>query len=239
MEFADADVEGQTSDVGLKFKPARWPKMDLQKDIKDDLIRSFNLFDKNGLGMVTLDAVKAVLRALGHEIDAKENEALKFMFPEGTVVFSDYMKLLTQWILSTDEDLDVSKAFSLFDVDGKGFINLEDLRRVRDLLGFSHEIDDAELIDMLSCAQVEDSAQELKELYETRQDKTRLRKGQGYGLASTSAPSRGADGGNGVETGGVVPVGTPRRTSSETSFEPSELSVDLEKFKRVLQLESI
>lgn len=97
---------------------------------------------------------QVVLRALGHEIDAKENEALKFMFPEGTVVFSDYMKLLTQWILSIDEDLDVSKAFSLFDVDGKGFIDLEDLRRVRDLLGFSHEIDDAELINMLIGAQV-------------------------------------------------------------------------------------
>lgn len=58
MEHTDTGAEGRISDIKLNFKPASWPKIDLQKDIKDDLLRSFNLFDKNGLGVVTLDAVK-------------------------------------------------------------------------------------------------------------------------------------------------------------------------------------
>lgn len=94
------------------------------------------------------------LRALGHEIDAKENEALKLMFPDGTIIFGDYLKLLSEWIFNIDQDLDVEKAFSLFDTDGKGYIDFDDLRRVRDRLGYSQEIDDTELIDMLIGSQV-------------------------------------------------------------------------------------
>ena len=97
---------------------------------------------------------QVALRALGHDIDAKENEALKLMFPDGTVVFGEYLKLLSQWILNIDQDLDVKKAFSLFDTDEKGYIDLDDLRRVRDRLGYSQEIDDAELINMLIGSQV-------------------------------------------------------------------------------------
>ncbi len=76
------------------------------------------------------------------------------MFPDGTVIFGEYLNLLSEWILNIDNELDVTKAFSLFDVDDKGFIDLDDLRRVRDLLGYSHELDDSGLIDMLVGSQV-------------------------------------------------------------------------------------
>ncbi len=76
------------------------------------------------------------------------------MFPDGTVIFGEYLNLLSEWILNIDNELDVTKAFSLFDVDDKGFIDLDDLRRVRDLLGYSHELDDSGLIDMLVGSEV-------------------------------------------------------------------------------------
>ncbi len=76
------------------------------------------------------------------------------MIPDGTVIFGEYLNLLSEWILNIDNELDVTKAFSLFDVDDKGFIDLDDLRRVRDLLGYSHELDDSGLIDMLVGSQV-------------------------------------------------------------------------------------
>lgn len=51
-------------DIKLKFRPARWPKIDLDRVIKEDLIRSFNLFDHKGLGVVSLDALKVCTSVL-------------------------------------------------------------------------------------------------------------------------------------------------------------------------------
>ncbi|KAL5109852.1 Centrin-2 [Taenia crassiceps] len=235
MPHEDFDSEERFNDIKLKFRPARWPKIDLYAHAKEDLLRSFNLFDKNGLGVISIDSVKVALRALGHEIDAKENEALKLMFPDGTIIFGDYLKLLSEWIFNIDQDLDVEKAFSLFDTDGKGYIDFDDLRRVRDRLGYSQEIDDTELIDMLIGSQVNDAAEELKEIYEARQDKTRLRKGQGYATSLMGEAGRGAESGSLM----VPPViSMHRRTSSEDAFDPAGLTVDFDKFKRVLQLEA-
>ncbi|CDS41956.1 Centrin 1 [Echinococcus multilocularis] len=235
MAHKDFDSEERFTDVKLGFRPAGWPKIDLYADTKEDLFRSFSLFDMNGLGAVSIDSVKVALRALGHEIDAKGSETLKLMFPDGTIVFGDYLKLLSEWIFNIDQDLDVEKAFALFDTDGKGYIDFNDLRRVRDRLGYSQEINDAELIDMLIGSQVNDAAQELKEIYEDWQDKTRLRKGQGYATSVGVGDAVGR-----AETGPLVvlpAIGMHRRTSSENAYDPTGLTVDFAKFKRVLQLE--
>uniref|UniRef100_A0A5K3EF52 Centrin n=1 Tax=Mesocestoides corti TaxID=53468 RepID=A0A5K3EF52_MESCO len=228
MPPAGEDAGDKFEDTRLKFRPARWPKIEFHPDIKEDLIRSFNLFDTMGVGVVSIDALKVALRALGHDIDAKEKEAIDQMFPDGTVVFGEYLNLLSQWILNIDNDLDVKKAFSLFDVDGKGFIDLNDLRRVRDSLGYSNEIDDSELVDMLTGSQVNDAKQELKELYEARQDKTRQRKGQGYATQVDVNPG----------IAGLPPGSIVRKTSSKVEIEPEAMTVDFDKFKRVLQLEA-
>lgn len=58
MARENVDLEERFNDIKLKFRPARWPRIDLHPDVKEDLIRSFNLFDKNGLGVVSVDAVK-------------------------------------------------------------------------------------------------------------------------------------------------------------------------------------
>ncbi|VDM17953.1 unnamed protein product [Hydatigera taeniaeformis] len=233
MPHEDFGPDDCFNDIKLKFRPARWPKIDLYPEAKEDLLRSFNLFDKSGLGVASIDSVK---------VGAFNQEALnmvntdKLMFPDETIVFGDYLKLLSEWIFNVDQDLDVEKAFSLFDIDGKGYIDFADLRRVRDRLGYSQEIDDSEIIDMLIGSQVNDAAEELKEIYEARQDKTRLRKGQGYATSLV-----GEVGGGGTESGPMLAppsIGMHRRTSSEDAFDPAGLTVDFDKFKRVLQLEA-
>lgn len=87
-------------------------------------------------------------------MDSRAMEALKLKFPSGTVDLNNYITVLSDWILSVDEDCDISKSFGLFDTDGKGYINLDDLRNVREKLGFSNVIQDEELIEMLSEEQV-------------------------------------------------------------------------------------
>lgn len=86
-------------------------------------------------------------------------------------------------------------------------------------------------VDLLSLCSVEvnDVAQELEEQYEARQNKTRQRKGQGYASKVEE-----------VDTGpNCLPPGTIlRKTSSETQIDPETLTVDFDKFRRVLQLEA-
>lgn len=81
-----------------------------------------------------------------------------------------------------------------------------------------------------------DASQELKDIYEARQDKTRLRKGQGYTAVVESGEGRNGVGGGSMS--GPPPAGLRRRTSSEIAFGSSKLTVDFDKFKRVLQLEA-
>lgn len=97
---------------------------------------------------------------------------------------------------------------------------------------------------------MKDSEQELKEIYEARQDKTRLRKGQGHVTAEEARVAMAQSGlastnGGAAATAVVLassallpPPGSRRRTSSSLDPETANLSVDLEKFRRVLQLES-
>lgn len=58
MPKSDTEMEDKFTDSELKFKPASWPKINLQNDIKEDLIRSFNIFDKDGQGVISLGGVE-------------------------------------------------------------------------------------------------------------------------------------------------------------------------------------
>lgn len=64
---------------------------------------------------------------------------------------------------------------------------------------------------------------------------TRLRKAQGSGIPIIA----GEDNETAADGNALPPLTTNyRRVSSNDNFNPSELSVDLKKFKRVLQLEA-
>ncbi len=52
------DPVERRDDIKLKFNPARWPTIELDRVIKEDLFKSFHLFDYKGLGVVSVDALK-------------------------------------------------------------------------------------------------------------------------------------------------------------------------------------
>lgn len=58
MAAPNTKSEDKSSKVKLTFERARWPKINLENEIKEDLLRSFNIFDKEGQGLVSLDDVK-------------------------------------------------------------------------------------------------------------------------------------------------------------------------------------
>lgn len=167
-----------------------------------------------------------MLHALGHDLTHNEKLYLKRIFPDDKVVYAEYIKLLTEWILCIDNDVNVEKAFLLMDKDHKGCITLSDLREIRDEIGYTEDdITDAEMADMLKGAQRKDIATELEEQYEARQIKTRHRRGQGYATQEVLMGPLG------------LPYGAKmKRTSSELVIDPKDQTVNLDCFKRMLQL---
>ncbi|VDL97782.1 unnamed protein product [Schistocephalus solidus] len=215
----------RNEDIKLTFKRALWPKIELDAASKKDLKRSFDLFDSAGQGIVSVDAVKVALHALGHDLTMNEKTFLHYMFPTDEIQFGEYLALLSEWIFNIDSDTDISKAFELIDTGGKGFIDMEDLRRLRDELGYNAEVTDAELADMLLGGQHKDVAEELERQYEALQSSSRHRKGQGYASQE-------------VDMGplGLPHAGMITRTSSDLQVEPEDLVINFSNFKRMMQM---
>lgn len=68
----------------------------------------------------------------------------------GSIDFDEFLDMMTAKISDRDSKEDVSKVFSLFDVESKGTITLKDLKRVAKELG--ETMTEAELAEMIERA---------------------------------------------------------------------------------------
>ncbi|XP_059427966.1 calcium-binding allergen Bet v 3 [Corylus avellana] len=133
------------------------------------LRRIFDLFDKNGDGIITVDELNRALNLLGLETDLADlDPTVKSFIREGNIglQFEDFI-LLHQSVNDTyfgygcegdacneeetksklsQEESDLSEAFKVFDEDGDGYISAKELQMVLGKLGFSEgkEIDRVE-----------------------------------------------------------------------------------------------
>uniref|UniRef100_A0A914HZ58 EF-hand domain-containing protein n=1 Tax=Globodera rostochiensis TaxID=31243 RepID=A0A914HZ58_GLORO len=106
-------------------------------------------FEGNG-GQIAIKRLKIVMRALGLEPRQAElgsrNRAISFTALELAELLAD--RLQKDGVKGVDEEL--HSVFRLFDTDGKGFISVNDLRRVADELG--ERISEEEFREMITVA---------------------------------------------------------------------------------------
>ncbi|CAK5085639.1 unnamed protein product [Meloidogyne enterolobii] len=121
----------------------------LQKEQKDDITKEmigqvFADCDKSGNGFINIKKLKIVMRALGLEPRQEEVNKLMDRMLEDSVARSVNQEAFTAQelanILSDRLKIDkigdeIQTAFQLFDSNEKGFINVEDLKRVAKELG--------------------------------------------------------------------------------------------------------
>uniref|UniRef100_A0A915DEU8 EF-hand domain-containing protein n=1 Tax=Ditylenchus dipsaci TaxID=166011 RepID=A0A915DEU8_9BILA len=135
------------------IKPLANPKISRQ-----EIEEVFAQFDDNGGGFVEIKKLKMVLRALGFEPRQQEIDELKTVISENEAAravsqdalsFEELLYLLKDKTIADDGTNDeISSAFKLFDVEGKGYINVEDLKRIAKELGES--IKEEELQEMIA-----------------------------------------------------------------------------------------
>lgn len=117
--------------------------------------QAFDLFDVQGQGKISLQELRDVVEELCLEEGnqkayqrLKENIAAthrKVGEEENYLNFEDFVKL---WTKSHNEHEDmIARAFTLMDVDEKGYIDRNDLQRISQELGESLQED--ELVDMM------------------------------------------------------------------------------------------
>ena len=131
-------------------------KKELTDDQLNEIQDSFDLFvkdDKDAGDIPKIDAedLLVVMRALGHEPQPSELKKLvQEVDPDNTgqLDFDGYLNIILNKMAERPSELDLQKAFRLFDPAGKRRINFDDLKRIAGQIG--EDIEDGELQDMIN-----------------------------------------------------------------------------------------
>ncbi|KHN72004.1 Caltractin [Toxocara canis] len=122
-----------------------------------ELEEALAVCDVNSSGYVPIRNLKVVMRALGFEprndeilmLTAKimENKALRSTHPD-MVGVDELIELLANKMEERSGVSEMRAAFQLFDSESKGFISIDDLRKVANEL--SETVDDEQLLEMIN-----------------------------------------------------------------------------------------
>lgn len=118
--------------------PRKAPRADLTEEQKLELQEAFNMFDTDGSGKIQANELRVALRALGFEPSKDE---LRRMITDvdkkgdGLLDFPQFMEAIVKKISEPDTEEEIMKSFRLFDQNGDGQIDINDLKYVADLIG--------------------------------------------------------------------------------------------------------
>jgi len=138
-----------------------------------DLEESFKLFDSNGEGSVQVGELRTILNVLQQEQSANANTNTSYCYPhlqtllyqlselsdEDNLTVDDYIQLMSSTTITNNEEAGedttnnshFARVFRLFDIDGKGYITVDDLERVAIELG-EHDMTIEEIHEMIDRA---------------------------------------------------------------------------------------
>ena len=126
-----------------------WSQSELQ-NLRD----AFELLDNENKGEIIVDELRNTLEELLQENDCTSYRNLKCLLlslqsfeSDSTLTWSGFVSLLTSPDPIDLKD-DVERNFDLFDIDEKGYINVEDVRSVANDLG-ELNVPDAEIHEMI------------------------------------------------------------------------------------------
>ena len=121
---------------------------------------AFSIFDLNGDGLITVEELGTVMRALGQ--NPTEAELLPMIAQvdkdgDGTFNFSEFLELMANNMEDIDDEEEIREAFRVFDKDGNGFISASELKHVMTNLG--EKLTNEEVNEMIKEADIDGDGQ--------------------------------------------------------------------------------
>uniref|UniRef100_A0A5K3EZI5 EF-hand domain-containing protein n=1 Tax=Mesocestoides corti TaxID=53468 RepID=A0A5K3EZI5_MESCO len=121
-------------------------KLELTVKQKDELKCAFDLLDESGVGTIDITDIGIALRALGLVSRPSDlSKIIRRYDPKnlGVLDFSGFLSVMTETMLSKYSDEEIKKAFQLYSLSDRGYLEIGDVKRVAQQLG--EEISEEEL----------------------------------------------------------------------------------------------
>mmetsp|Transcript_1047 Transcript_1047/g.1108 ORF Transcript_1047/g.1108 Transcript_1047/m.1108 type:complete len:162 (-) Transcript_1047:178-663(-) len=117
------------------------------KDQREELQEIFNYFDKNKTGEIEIESVMQYFETLklnerpgiaeksDREGDEKKEPTLTFDNGKRTINFEEFYQMMSDAIYGETADTHLKETFSIFDTNGTGYIEFENLKNIVGVLG--------------------------------------------------------------------------------------------------------
>jgi calmodulin len=110
----------------------------LTADQIQEFRQAFDIMDRNGDGVITVDDLAAVMRAIGQSPTANElQDMIREVDADGndTIDFTEFLALMSRQMRQSDIEDELREAFRIFDRDSDGFITPKELSTLLISLG--------------------------------------------------------------------------------------------------------
>ncbi|KAL4714777.1 hypothetical protein ACJJTC_002636 [Scirpophaga incertulas] len=148
-------VEADTEPIGKATEKEKsvCARLMLSIQQENDLRQAFNLLDYNGEGKIKAEDFRVAIKALGYEPTKEELQKIIQGVDKGDtgkLSFENFQTAIMRKIMSLDSDCDIMKSFRLFDMDDSGFISMENVKKVSEIVGVY--LTDEEIEEMIDDA---------------------------------------------------------------------------------------
>lgn len=109
------------------------------------LREAFNLFDKDGAGTISSIEVRVALRVLGFNMTDSETTALVNEYSKNHsnhIDFDEFTQIIIRKLSEPQPEAQLIRAFKMMDRDGDGFISLNDLSAVNEIIEDNLAVDE-------------------------------------------------------------------------------------------------
>jgi calmodulin len=106
--------------------------------------QAFDIMDRNGDGVLTVDDLASVMRAIGQSpTHAELQDMIREVDADGNdqIDFTEFLALMSRQMRQSDIEDELREAFRVFDKDSDGFITPQELRSLLISLGLDSSAD--------------------------------------------------------------------------------------------------